>query len=294
MDKQQVWGIIKKEDIPENRIKIKCKWIFKIKRNGTFRERLVACGYSQIPGIDFNERFALVINDVRFRIILIAKLIWSLEGSIVDVETEFLLGELQEEIYINVPEGMSYDSKHCLLLTKSIYGLVQSAREFYKKLMYTLKLTGFKGNKSDLCLLSKWTQDGFIKIGIYVDDCLVIWQLVGIDLIVELKKSGFNFKFENNLTDYLSCQLILNTESKEILILQPHLINNLEAKSGDEVKRKRVYKTPGTPRFKIVCPDNDDDIIEPNLQNRYRSGVRMSLYLINYSRPDLCKVVRKL
>jgi hypothetical protein len=85
MDKQQVWEIIKKEDIPENRKTIKCKWIFKIKRNEIFRSRLVACRYSQIPGIDFNESFAPVINDVSFRIILIAKLIWNLEASIHDV-----------------------------------------------------------------------------------------------------------------------------------------------------------------------------------------------------------------
>jgi hypothetical protein len=90
----------------------------------------------------------------------------------------------------------------------------------------------------------------------------------------------------------LSCQLIENAESKEILILPPHLINNLEAKFGDEVKSKRVYKTPGTPRFKIVLPDNDDDIIEPNLQSRCRYGVGMLLYLIKYSQPDLLRVVK--
>jgi hypothetical protein len=77
--------------------------------------------------------------------------------------------------------------------------------------------------------------------------------------------------------------LIENAELKEILILQPHLINNLEANFGDEVKIKRVYKTPGTPRFKIFCPDNDDDMIEPNSQSRYRSGVGILLYLIKYS-----------
>jgi hypothetical protein len=43
------------------------------------------------------------------------------------------------------------------------------------------------------------------------------------------------------------------------IYIQPHLINNLEAKFGDEVKSKSVNKTPGTPRFKIVCPENDDD-----------------------------------
>jgi hypothetical protein len=56
--------------------------------------------------------------------------------------------------------------------------------------MSTLKLIAFKGNKSDQCLLSKWTQDGVIMIGIYVDDCLVIRKRHKIDyLIVELKKA---------------------------------------------------------------------------------------------------------
>jgi hypothetical protein len=106
-------------------------------------------------------------------------------------------------------------------------------------------------------------------IGIYVDDCLVIGKRDKMDeLIVALKTNGFSLKVENNLTDYLSFQLIENAESKEILILQLHLINNLEAKFGDEVKSKRVYKTPGIQRFKIVFHDNDDDIIEPNSQSR--------------------------
>jgi hypothetical protein len=117
---------------------------------------------------------------------------------------------------------------------------------------------------------------------------LVIGEHNRIDeLIVDFKTSGLNLKVENNLTDYLFCTLIENAESKEILILQPHLINNLEANFGDKVKRKRVYKTPGTPRFQIDCPENDEDIIEPNLQSRYCSGVGMLLHLIKYSQPDL-------
>jgi hypothetical protein len=91
MDKQQVWEIMKKEDIPEDRRIIKCKWIFKIKQNGIFRARLLACGYSQIQGINFNESFTPVINDDSFRIMLIAKLIWNLEASIVDIETAFFM-----------------------------------------------------------------------------------------------------------------------------------------------------------------------------------------------------------
>jgi hypothetical protein len=61
-----------------------------------FRARLVACGYSQIPGFNFNESFAPVVNDVSFRVILSAKLLWDLQASIVDVETAFLHRDLQE------------------------------------------------------------------------------------------------------------------------------------------------------------------------------------------------------
>jgi hypothetical protein len=146
---------MKKEDIPQDRRTIKCKWIFKIKRNGVFRARLVACGYSQIPGVNFNESFAPVVNDASFRIILCAKLLWDLQASIVGVETAFLHENLQEEIYMNIPKGMSQDDNNCLLLKKTIYGLVQSAREFYNKLLSTLKSMGFTEYKSDPCLLSR-------------------------------------------------------------------------------------------------------------------------------------------
>jgi hypothetical protein len=75
MENKKVWGITSEEEVSKERRTIKCKWI---KRNGLFRARLVACGYCKIPGIDFNESFAPVINDVSFRIMLIAKFIWTL------------------------------------------------------------------------------------------------------------------------------------------------------------------------------------------------------------------------
>jgi hypothetical protein len=205
IDKKQVWEVMKKEDIPQDRRTNKCKWIFKIKRNGVFRARLVACGYSQIHGVDFNEIFAPVVNDVSCRIILSAKLLWDLQASIVDVETAFLHGNLQEEIYINVPKGMNQDDNTCLLLKKTIYGLVQSARVFYNELLSTLKSMGFNENKSDPCLLSRWINGKVIMIGIYVDDCLVVGKEDQIQEVIQgLKASGFNFKVESSLKDYLS------------------------------------------------------------------------------------------
>jgi hypothetical protein len=171
---------------------------------------------------------------------------------------------------MNVPKGMSQDDNTCLLLNKTIYGLVQSAREFYNKLLSTLKSMGFTENKPDPCLLSRWINVKVIMIGIYIDECLVVGKDNQIQEVIQgLKASGFILKVESSLKDYLSCRVIEDLESKSILILQPHLINNLEAKFGKEVCNKRVYKTPGTPRFKIVHPTTDDDVIKADLQGRY-------------------------
>ena len=74
---------------------------------------------------------------------LIVKLIWKLQASIVDFETAFLHGNLKEKIYMNIPEGMESNKNECLLLNKTIYGLVQSAREFYRRLIEVFKSVGF-------------------------------------------------------------------------------------------------------------------------------------------------------
>jgi hypothetical protein len=171
---------------------------------------------------------------------------------------------------MNVPKGMIQDDNTCLLLKKTIYGLVQSSREFYNKLLPILKSMGFTENKSDPCLLTRWINGKVIMIGIYVDDCLVIGKEDKIQEVIQgLKSSGFNLKVESSLKDYLTRRVIEDLESKSILILQPHLINNLEANFGQDVCNKRIYKTPGTPRFKIVCPATDDDVIDADLQGRY-------------------------
>jgi len=202
MKKKEVWEVMKKEVIPQDTRTIKCKWIFKIKRNGVFRARLVACGYSQIPGIDFNQTFAPVVNNVSFRIILITKLCCDLQASIFGVETTFLHNDLREEMYMNVREGMEQDSNSFVILKKTIYGLVQGARKFYNKLLPTLKSMGFIEKKSDPCLLLRWTEDSIILIRIYVDDCLVVAKDEEIKKdINDLKINGFNLNTESSLKD---------------------------------------------------------------------------------------------
>ena len=71
MERLRVWIKIKRSQMPVNRRCVKFRWNFAVKKNGKFRARLVACGYSQIPEIDFNDNYAPVVNDVTYRVLLI-------------------------------------------------------------------------------------------------------------------------------------------------------------------------------------------------------------------------------
>ena len=64
MKKRSVWKVKKKKDIPEDAKLLGSKWVFKHNKNGVYRARLVAKGYDQIPGVDYTENFAPVVNDV--------------------------------------------------------------------------------------------------------------------------------------------------------------------------------------------------------------------------------------
>jgi Reverse transcriptase (RNA-dependent DNA polymerase) len=99
MKNKGVWKVIDEVQVPKDRRCIKNRGIFKVKNNGNFRARRVACSFSQAPGVDFEERFAPVINDVSFRLLLIAKLVWDLKSTISGIETTFLYGKLDEESY---------------------------------------------------------------------------------------------------------------------------------------------------------------------------------------------------
>ena len=68
-----VWKIIKRRDMPVRRQCVKSKWVFKIKQIRVFCARLVACGDSQIPGIDFTDKYVPVVKDV---ILCVLLLVW--------------------------------------------------------------------------------------------------------------------------------------------------------------------------------------------------------------------------
>ena len=144
---RKVWRTIKRRDIPNGCRCVKSKWVFDIKRSGAFKTRLVACGYSQIPGVDFTESYAPVINDICWRILIVIMMVMKLDSKIIDVETAFLFGDLDEEVYMTCKEVHGEDE--ALLLLHTIYGLVQASRQFWIKYVKILKKIGFEGGYPD-------------------------------------------------------------------------------------------------------------------------------------------------
>ena len=104
----------------------------------------MARGFSQVPGLDFTENFAPVMQDATLRVML---MMWATQGydsAVFDVETAFLYGKLDEEIYMKVPEGykesgFEIGEDEVLELLQAIYGLVQAARQWWKRFMTLLE-----------------------------------------------------------------------------------------------------------------------------------------------------------
>ena len=139
MEEKEVWDIIKKTDVPSGRKVIGNRWVYALKDDGRYRARTVAKGFSQVPGKDFQENYAPVVNDATFHLVLALKVMFQLEAGQFDIETAFLYGDLDEELWMQLPDGYSdfvfiyhsikvHPSTHCVKLKKALYGLVQAAR----------------------------------------------------------------------------------------------------------------------------------------------------------------------
>lgn len=173
MNRNQVWDLV---EPPKNQPIIGCKWVFKTKTdtNGTvdrYKARLVAQGYSQRYGHDYNEVFAPVLQPTTLRILLAVagQKKWPVRHY--DVESAFLNGNLEHDVYMKQPEYIKKpDDTRVCKLRKSIYGLKQGAREWYKKWKKILCDAGLKRSKHDHCLFSKSGDSGTIFVGVHVDD----------------------------------------------------------------------------------------------------------------------------
>ena len=174
-----------------------------------------------------------------------------------DVETEFLYGEIEEETYMEVPVGMkdvfsspdeADEEDTCYQLLKGMYHLCQSARQFWKKFVNEMiKIdAGFKISEVDPCLLYRENKLGTCMIIIYVDDMMVIGHKSRIDVPERVNKV-FSIKTETNLTDYLGCESHMNKDKTKGWLGQPSIVKSLEKKFSEESMKHRLCLTQGTP-----------------------------------------------
>jgi Reverse transcriptase (RNA-dependent DNA polymerase) len=131
---------------PIGRKIIKNRWVFDVKTDGRKKAQLVAKGFSQVEGIDFNDIFSPVVRYETVRLILVLAALENWHISSVDVKTAFLYGELDEELYMEQPEGFKIPGKEHLVLRlkHAIYGLRQAALQWWKALDKSMAKLGFK------------------------------------------------------------------------------------------------------------------------------------------------------
>ncbi|KAK4390355.1 Retrovirus-related Pol polyprotein from transposon TNT 1-94 [Sesamum angolense] len=132
-------------------------------------------GYTQKEGIDYEETCSPVVRFASVRLILAIVAHLDLELFQMDVKTAFLNGELDEEIYMDQPEGfqeMGLKRKVCRL-KRSIYGLKQSSRQWYYRFHRAITSIGFTMIEEDHCVYVKRSVKNFLILSLYVDDILL-------------------------------------------------------------------------------------------------------------------------
>ena len=220
---------------------------------------------------------------------------------VIDVETAFLYGKLDEEIYIEIPPGYNeviptenLQNIDCLLLQQAIYGIVQAARQWWKSITKALKDIGFKISEADPYLAYKLDNQGTCMMILYIDDIMVTGTEALIDDAIDHLKQVFIIKEVQTLDDYLGVRIVRSTDKKKLWLGQPSIINSLSKKFKEETETVRKTLTPGTPGFCGRKAQDEASIITVDQQARFKSGVGTLLHLTKHSRPDITNSVREL
>ena len=167
--------------MPVGRQAVSCKWVYKTKENpyGTvqkYKARLVAKGFHQQAGFDFTETFSPIVKPSTIRVVFTIALSrnWAIKQ--LDVNNVFLKGDLQEEVFMQQPQGFIDEQNPNLVcrLHKVLYGLKQAPRAWFEKLHQVLLSFGFVSAKSDQSLFLRFTLSHITYFLVYVDDILII------------------------------------------------------------------------------------------------------------------------
>jgi Reverse transcriptase (RNA-dependent DNA polymerase) len=287
LEKNNTWKII---DLPPGKRIISCKWVYSIKYNAEekierYKVRLVAKGYTQTYGVDFQETFSPVakLNSVRILLSLAANFNWSLHQF--DVKNIFLHGDLKEEIYMEIPPGYECGgttNKACKL-EKALYALKQSPRAWFGRFCKAMKDYGYSQGDSDHTMFFKRNEGKIIILIVYVDDMIITGDDKAEIERLELKLSKeFDMKNLGGLKYFLGIEVSRTRTC--IFLSQRKYVLDLLAETG-MVDCKPV-STPMEQNMKFEI--NPEQCLSN--KERYQRLVEKLIYL-SHTRPDITYVV---
>nr|ABA95374.1 retrotransposon protein, putative, Ty1-copia subclass [Oryza sativa Japonica Group] len=271
-----------------------CKWVFKkkLRPDGTiekYKARLVAKGYTQKEGEDFFDTYSPVARLTTIRVLLALAASHGLLVHQMDVKTAFLNGELEEEIYMDQPDGYVLEGQEGMVckLLKSLYGLKQAPKQWHEKFDTTLTSAGFVVNEADKCVYYRYGGGEGVILCLYVDDILIFGTSLNV---IEEVKDYLSKSFE--MKDLGEADVILNIKLQRgdeggITLMQSHYV--------DKVLNHFGYsdcKPAPTPYDPSVLLRKNQRIVRDQL--RYSQIIGSLMYLASATRPDISFAVSKL
>ncbi|GKD22311.1 putative ribonuclease H-like domain-containing protein [Tanacetum coccineum] len=280
---QQVWTLM---DLPNGKRAIGTKWVYRNKKDERGiviknKARLVAQGYTQEEGIDYDEVFAPVARIEAIRLFLAYASFKDFVVYQMDVKSAFLYGKIEEEVYVCQPPSFEDPDfpDRVYKVEKALYGLHQAPRAWYETLSTYLLDNGFQRGKIDKTLFIKRDKSDILLVQVYVDD--IIFGSTRKKMCTEFEKM-MHKKFQMSSMGELTFFLGLQVKQKEdgIFISQDKYVNEILNKFGfSDVKTAR---TPMETQ-KALLKDADGEDVDEHL---YRSMIGSLMYLTS-SRPDI-------
>ena len=248
-------------ELPKGRKPVGSRWVFKVKTNADgsierCKVRLVAQGYSQKEGLDYDETFSPVVRSESVRSVIALAAMNGLSLHQMDVTTAFLHGDLEEVVYMKQPEGFVTQGQEHLVcqLKRTIYGLKQAPWCWNQALDAQLKRMGFEQSSNDPCIYIS-TTDGLLILAVYVDDILLAGK--SPQRIAQVKADigkRFQVKYMGELHYFLGVSVKQNSDTDKIWIGQPSHTQAVLKKFG--LEHCKSATTPVAPGTKLLKAKN--------------------------------------